>query len=387
MTGRAEFAIGQKLALPTLSVGALGVLAILVSEKITSASLFGSAVIFVFSIGCARFVAGMCRAEIEKVRKSEAPPTHDLTEHVQGLDQLCVNVLPVWSGQIEMARAHTEESITALASRFAALAQRIETAVAASYGTQDMENSSHILTLLNTSQEELGSISASLNAALKEKESLLIQIDSLSKFAGDLKTMAKNVSDIAGQTNLLALNAAIEAARVGEMGRGFAVVADEVRKLSTLSAETGKKITGTVETVNKAIAATLQASRLYARQDEAMVSNSEQVIKQVLSRFLNTASGLNDSAELLRKENALIRQDISEILVSLQFQDRVSQALGHVRNDLEKLENHLGGEQGSRAIDVNLWLEDLTRTYTMPEQHEIHGTAQSAATQSDITFF
>ncbi|MBY0579133.1 MAG: chemotaxis protein [Burkholderiales bacterium] len=385
MDGRTEPGIRQ-LMFPSLFSGVLGVAAILMIGGATALSLLASAMLVVISIGCANFIAGICRAGIEQASRRQAEIPEKKPESVEGLDQLCVKVLPVWSGQIEMARSHTEESITALANRFAGLSQRIESTVAASYGANEGEG---VVSLLHASQEDLGSIGSSLNAALKEKESLLIQIDALSKFADDLKTMAKNVSDIAGQTNLLALNAAIEAARVGEMGRGFAVVADEVRKLSTLSAETGKKITATVDTVNKAIASTLHASRRYAKQDEAMISNSEQVIEQVLSRFLSTASGLRDSADMLRRDNEMIRTEISEILVSLQFQDRVSQALSHVRSDLEKLGNRLGGEleTGGRPIDANLWLDELTLTYTMPEQHEIHAGSQAAATQSDITFF
>jgi len=62
--------------------------------------------------------------------------------------------------------------------------------------------------------------------------------------------MAAEVANIAGQTNLLALNAAIEAARAGESGRGFAVVAGEVRNLSSLSSNTGKKMSDKVQVIS-----------------------------------------------------------------------------------------------------------------------------------------
>jgi methyl-accepting chemotaxis protein len=223
-------------------------------------------------------------------------------------------------------------------------------------------------------------------------------VHALSGFTKELKEMAINVGLIAQQTNLLALNAAIEAARAGEVGRGFAVVANEVRTLAHLSADTGKKMTDTVETVNNAIVNTLKVSQQYAAQDAQMASHSEQVIDNVLEQFSATATGLNDSSEVLRSESQLIQNEISEVLVALQFQDRVSQVLAHVRNDIDKLNQTLDDSGQDLAeglmpapINVNAWIEALQKSSSMPEQHAMHGRtkvpAQVLASESEITFF
>ena len=227
---------------------------------------------------------------------------------------------------------------------------------------------------------------------------MLHEVHALSRFTAELREMAQNVSSIAHQTNLLAINAAIEAAVAGEGGRGFAVVAREVRRLSQLSAETGKKMTATVETVNNAIVKTLQVSSQYAKQDEAMAASSKQIIEKVLDQFQSTATGLNDSAEVMRRESQLIQSEISDVLVALQFQDRVSQVLSNVRSDLDKLNQTLeaSGQQladGVRPepLDTEAWLDALTSTYTMAEQHAVHGgegsAAQAPASSAEITFF
>lgn len=317
-------------------------------------------------------------------------------KHVSGLGDLCVDVLPVWSSQIEMARGHSELAINDLAMRFANLSQRLESAVNTSQTTAgSSEKGTGLFNVISNSQIGLYSIIASLRAALEVKGGMMKEIRSLSQLTGSLKDLAQHVGEIASQTNLLALNAAIEAARAGEVGRGFAVVADEVRKLSSLSAESGKKITDTVEIVNAAIASTLQASEQYARQDDEMMVDFERVFEQVIGQLHSANSDLSGSIESLCQESQTIGGEISEVLVALQFQDRVSQILSHVRNDLAKLEDRLQEHESARAIgadqsqiDARLWLEQLARTYTMPEQYSAHGgNAAAADKSSEITFF
>jgi methyl-accepting chemotaxis protein len=326
---------------------------------------------------------------------------HTSAQQIAGLEPLCREVLPVWSKQIEMARSQTEQGINDLASRFGNLSQRLSNAVSASESSASGKGKSKgVVALLNDSQTDLNAIISSLRSSLKEKEELLQQVQGLSHFTEALQQMAKDVGAIAQQTNLLAINAAIEAARAGEIGRGFAVVAAEVRMLSKQSGETGKKISDTVDTVNQAIANTLKVSNQYAKQDAQMVAHSEKVIDTVLSEFHGTANNLNESGDLLRQESQLIQGEITEVLVALQFQDRVSQVLGHVRDDQGKLSQTLDHRAQQVAsgqilppIDSHAWMEELASTYTTQEQVAMHHgaagqlAAPDTSTSNEITFF
>ncbi len=317
---------------------------------------------------------------------------------IVGLESLCQKVLPIWSSQVEMARVHTEESIADLAQRFDALSQRLDAAVIASQNTVEGDKDSHggIVELLKDSQLELCSITKALGSSLEEKEKLLSSIEELSGFTEQLSKMAWEVSSIASQTNLLALNAAIQAARAGEAGHGFSVVADEVRKLSRSSGDIGRKITETIDSVNDAIEGTLIISRKFARQDKETLGSAEHIIASVLKRFSQAAVGLSDSEEQLRTENKAINSEISDVFVDLQFQDRVSQILTLVSDDLNKLKQHLSefkheehSEGLSRSVNVDQWLEELSMTYTMEEQLAAHEGAKTEINthQSNITFF
>jgi methyl-accepting chemotaxis protein len=310
---------------------------------------------------------------------------------VTGLDTLCGGVLPVWSGQVKAMRGLTEDSITALTNRFAGISGDLHATLSTTQGEGDTMNS-----LLAEAQQQLDSIVDRLRTTLASRNALLEKTMSMATATERLKSMAKDVAEIASQTNLLALNAAIEAARAGEAGRGFAVVADEVRKLSTLSGETGKKISQTVELVNAAIGETLAASQQFVVQDKSLVDESSQTIAHVVTSIRGTAGEIADASTVLREQGRSIGDAIAEVLVAFQFQDRVSQVLGHVIDDMDKLNGSLAEQtrllaEGRRPapIDASAWLDELARTYTVPEQHQIHRgnvpAANSAATE--ITFF
>jgi methyl-accepting chemotaxis protein len=387
----------RKGVLPIFLTGAAGAVAILVPAGVPPLAL--AACVVVVTVTSAWWAFRQCKAQQRQVAQN----VH--AQYVGGLQPLCHGVLPIWSKQIELARSQTEQGINDLAMRFANLSQRLASAVAASEGSANGQGAAKgVVDLLNDSQNELNAIITSLRTSLREKEDLLMEIHGLSGFTEELKQMAKDVGAIAQQTNLLAINAAIEAARAGEVGRGFAVVAAEVRMLSKQSGETGKKIADTVETVNKAIANTLQVSNQYAEQDAKMVEHSEKVIATVLSDFSSTTRNLNEAGNVLRQESQLIQGEISEVLVALQFQDRVSQVLGHVRNDQDKLsqtlaesEQQLASGQIAPTIDTHAWLDALASTYTTQEQYAMHGgahangishsAASDTSSSTDITFF
>jgi len=94
---------------------------------------------------------------------------------------------------------------------------------------------------ISAQSEEIAAVCSRLTDVVFESQSRVKETD----------TVLGLIKAVAGQTNLLGLNAAIEAARAGEAGRGFAVVAEEIRKLSGDTADSVKKISTIISTVQK----------------------------------------------------------------------------------------------------------------------------------------
>ena len=79
-------------------------------------------------------------------------------------------------------------------------------------------------------------------------------------------------------------------------------------------------------------------------------------------------------------------------MIALQFQDRVSQILSHVRDNMEALHQHVQRDRRNPEqlgqIDAQAWLAGMELTYATDEQRQIHhGSNARAAKEQEITFF
>jgi len=374
---------------------------ILTQSGTSSANLAACAVLAVLGVGTGVWSARSQRKQAVRLT-ADALTQHQANDAAIGakasraqLNEVLLGAMPIWAKQVESSRQQTETAIVELTSRFTGISERLQETVQASQqaaGELDGQNADGALKVLAQSDSELSQVIDSLKATQASRDETLTQVRSLTAYTGELRTMAADVAAIAAQTNLLALNAAIEAARAGEAGRGFAVVADAVRSLSSKSSETGQQMSAKVDIINNAITQLVQAASSGADQDSHSVAESEQSIQHVLQRFQSITGRLAESADLLKQESYGIRDEMTEVLVSLQFQDRVSQILTHVRDNIDSLHTHL--QQSSQspdeavAINAREWLARMESTYATDEQRRTH-RGESAAQQNsqEITFF
>ncbi len=362
-----------------------------------------AAIVLIAAAVTASILSSHLQADISaaETRASAATTSQHRTEtesYVTGLQALGHDVSPVWVRQIEMSRTQMESAITELSARFASIVEKLESAVLASENSADgVEGDGRgLVAVFANCEGRLNEVVSSLKMAMDNKQAMLAEVNGLLDFIGELKQMAVDVAGIADQTNLLALNAAIEAARAGEVGRGFAVVADEVRKLSTLSKETGTRISAKVETISSAISGAVRAADQTATHEAQSVTRSENAIDSVLRDFKVVTEGLIESSGILRSQSAGIKDEIADAIVQLQFQDRVSQVLCHVRDNIGSLPGHLeesyaGISHGQALTPLNTssLMEQLQSTYAMAEERYNHGGSGGRADtqESEITFF
>ena len=154
----------------------------------------------------------------------------------------------------------------------------------------------------------------------------------------DVRGMLGEIEGIAKQTNLLALKAAIEAARAGEAGRGFAVVADEVRDLSGRTNHFSHQIRGSLGTIQATIEETEQAINKMAAQDMTFALTSKSDVEKAMVDIEGMNERTSQAVVELNQIAHNVEQAVNQAIVSLQFQDMVTQLLGHVSRRLDLLD-------------------------------------------------
>ncbi|UOD29835.1 hypothetical protein INH39_31445 [Massilia violaceinigra] len=296
---------------------------------------------------------------------------------------LLADVLPVWEHHVASVRSQSEEAIGQLITSFSSILARFDAAgFQGAHGDAGGAGSGSAISLLTLCQRELGPVIAVLQSVIDSKAGLLGHVRSLSDTIAELKELSTEVSLIAAQTNMLAINASIEAARAGTAGRGFAVIAAEVRRLSSSSSDIGKRITERMNLASSTMCTTLEvAGRADESDREAMVSSGH-VMEDVLSHVRELAA----STESMKTNGGALRGDVAELLVALQFQDRIRQILEVVSADMLRMQQTLG--EGAALPGAQQWLGELGTRYTMAEEHHAHAApAAAAAADDEVTFF
>ncbi|MBI5926656.1 MAG: hypothetical protein HY836_13775 [Aquabacterium sp.] len=164
----------------------------------------------------------------------------------------------------------------------------------------------------------------------------------------------------------------------------FFAVADELIQAIGRSEHLNKDLSAQLDGILKEIEG-LRAKATVVGKDGAL---SHQVLHESVGSVFHSLVELTSASQVLCDLNGNVRKNLDQILVALQHEDRMTQILTHVCEDMRKLEDHLA--TGTTALpDLNDWLAALQATYSTPEEHAVHGGGGSnePAPAAGIDFF
>ena len=380
------------ITLAIIALGTTSAAVILLLTDFTLIVLTFAILMFFSSLMIAKFIYSNQITSVQAQLKIERDLTEQLAQNdlkYQKMRELSQAILPLWRGQIDDVINQSSIAIEALSSRFSDIVEALRQTLNDVELLESTNSESSISEVISNSETELSSLNNNFQQILSSKVELLSEVTQLQNFTNELQTMAIDVQGIAGQTNLLALNAAIEAARAGESGRGFAVVADEVRSLSQRSSDTGQKMTGKVEGVCIAMNSAVEITESQLEDERSKSDASKQLIEDVISRLNSLIKSFSESSNLLKNHSAVISNEINDILVSLQFQDRVTQILEHTKGEIARFSLLLDSPDEIINTNKNDWLKKMSKGYTTPEQKNLHSGQKNSSqtTDNDIEFF
>ncbi len=302
----------------------------------------------------------------------------------RALREHCGRVLPVWVRQIEGVRRTADDSVAGLARSFGRVVDKLEAVLVAS--TSANENSGRgggVVAAIEDGRRELKGVIAMLKAVEEAKDAMHGDVR---RHAEELKAMAADFGQVALQVRLLSLNGAVEAARAGQAGKAFAVVVNEMRALSELSTKAAERMHRQVGVIESAVGADYGGELRPGDGGTASFQRAEVTIHEVVTRFREVTSSLSGSIELMERESRDIHEEIARALVDLQFQDRASQILSHLTDNMKTLERRIG--EGAGAAELGDWRAEMARDFSVPEEFaNLQGVRAAAARKSDITFF
>lgn len=321
-----------------------------------------------------RAIEGLLKSQ-EKFR------SNDVLNHQQ--------IYEAWSAQIDACRNDGDKTVAELTELFAGIVKRIsqmlkQTKDNAGFGKVDEKG---VLDTISDSQADVQTVFKDLKYALEAvNDSKDVILAEITMFSASMRDMASNAQHVAMQSRIIALNAEIEAARAGEAGRAFAAVVGEMRQLANQSGENSAAMAKRVTSINEAMARFYSDDADMAKVEKEHVKLAEEMLDVVIERFNKTAVEMGKAIKAMEYESINVRDDISKALVALQFQDRVSQIMTHIADNIIALSRL--DEEGDRYFDVDRWIEEMISRFSVDLEHEsLKGRQNAAVSPGELTFF
>jgi len=303
-------------------------------------------------------------------------------------ESLARQVVPVWKRNVDGARLHAEQSMSMMVESFASISSQLDQA--AGSGPNLQFDGRSIESLLDNHQPEIDKLLGTTRRITEMKDRMYAGLLDVRDVLERMNKIAREVQTISRATHLLALNASVEASRAqGGHGSsaGFAVVAHEVRQLADQSRRAGGRLATELKQTRERLEA---LRRDVARQDTDEDELQLQADESARSVVRSLAGGLSEVARSqrhLQEASQQVQNHVERILVGLQSQDRLSQMLISVTDDMQRMQQWLEGAPDDMSASAAKWLERLESTYTMEEMRStLHDTAVVAPT-AEIEFF
>jgi methyl-accepting chemotaxis protein len=103
----------------------------------------------------------------------------------------------------------------------------------------------------------------------------------------------------------------------------------------------------------------------------------------------NCVDALEQVAKPFEHETAMVSQQVERMYKGFQYQDRISQMMTLLHEDIERLQTALTSPP--QEVDAQAWLARLQSQYVMSEQRHQHSNSTlapgSAAGDEETTFF
>jgi methyl-accepting chemotaxis protein len=275
----------------------------------------------------------------------ESSKINAIATYTTELERLLLTISPILSQQVMFSREHTEQEIISLANRFAAMVNELQQIVDSTDNTLDGQHF-HLDSVINKSHDLLQPVLESLTRIYHVEHQAKAELQKLSHHLGGLHAIATEVHELTGKI-------------------------DNRHQLMDIELRLNTKVNAMITVVNKALILPWfdQGFLGETAGDDLTLSQAEDHINQTLAYLGLALNHYREDVDALRNNAEQIRAEINNVLVALQFQDRVSQILTQVENNLLNLQKTIetvqrqGSNRDGAMLQVDAAVEHIEENY------------------------
>jgi methyl-accepting chemotaxis protein len=292
-------------------------------------------------------------------------------------------ILPILVEQLKAVVSQTESAALELCGRFRRISERAkeqadQASRLVSESVHDQEgNTVTVETILQEIDLTLNQFVQDVRKTARVTMGVVAVMDEVDTNTKAVAGILGEVEFIADQTRLLALNAAIEAARAGEYGRGFSVVADEIAKLANRSGIAVTNIRKLITTVQDSMGRASKELAALASVDVSETLAAKARVEERTRAVIRRNADLHAKIQLADGRASELVHDISQVVMSMQFQDMTRQKIEHVTASLARVHDcmkHLADPKEELTPLFRETLQELRaleQTYTMESERAV----------------
>lgn len=297
----------------------------------------------------------------------------EVTRYTSELERLLLTISPVLSQHVMISREHTEQEVISLTSRFSNMVNDLQQIVD---GTDNAH--SRLDSIIETSSDLLQPVLASLKQVHHFGSNIAQMLQVLSENHIDLSQLSLKSAEIIVQFEQFCKEQKDAAAFTPEL----AILLQDFR-------QSDQSFKEKIEVVNVNLNSVVTIADRFVDLDHSALSQAENNISQTLSNLTLALAHYRQSIDTLRINAEQLRGEVNNVLVALQFQDRVSQILIQVENNLLNLKGTIeriqeqGSDRDSKMLQVDAALEHIEENYRSVSSP----TNKVSDSVDDLTFF
>lgn len=291
-------------------------------------------------------------------------------------------MLPVYSRQLRDAVEAIEAGTQSVCSNFQEMASLAHSSANVGALLVDADGSGNVNNVIQNCRMTMMQLVDRLDQSGRLYAEAISQMELVDSCVQRVFETLKQLDQSSFASRLVALNAKIEAVHLGQLGSGFEVVADQIsaqaHRSSELTASVAVILTDLTQTMQNATA----ELRQLATTDKEAADLSRADAEKVLENLQHASSQMQDTVAETRRMSETLYSEISNAVISMQFQDRVSQRIGHVIDSLDAMNQALssfdsvgedvGVEGRKREIE-----QTIAASYTMDSERRAHSSDSS----------